>query len=312
MVDPAKPQIVYLGSDVGCWKGTKTGANTWSWALFSQGLPEAAIMDLAIHARARLLRAATHGRGAWEIPIDASATQDPDIYLRADVADTGRVTGGTRFPWIDAAPDPTIADGSQHYVFHWTSPDIKVRRPSVPNLPPLGPNPNYLDFTTNVGEIVLPNSVGTADKSGSNRIFVQVHNRGVTPLPGSQVYVLLLICDAWNGRQAGAPLPALSSGYADHINSHDTNPSWLGPNWYFADPTNPYRTLPGVLSARTPQVVEYDVNFANVPLFSVPSALACIVAFITTPSDRLTSTITNFDDLTMRDKRVAYRSLTLI
>ena len=45
--DPADPSIVYVGTDVGCWKGTKTGATSWSWILFSQGLPESAIVDLA-------------------------------------------------------------------------------------------------------------------------------------------------------------------------------------------------------------------------------------------------------------------------
>ena len=53
-----------------------------------QGLPEAAVTNLAIHRLARLLRAATHGRGVWEIPLDITSTSDPDIYLRVNYADT--------------------------------------------------------------------------------------------------------------------------------------------------------------------------------------------------------------------------------
>jgi hypothetical protein len=88
VVDPDHPNDVYLGSDVGVWKGTKTGATSWTWTLFSQGLPEAAVTNLAIHRLARLLRAATHGRGVWEIPLDITSTSDPDIYLRVNYADT--------------------------------------------------------------------------------------------------------------------------------------------------------------------------------------------------------------------------------
>lgn len=67
-VDPGRAGVVYVGTDVGVWKGTRTGAS-WAWTEFSQGLPEAAVTDLAVHAGARRLRAATHGRGVWEIRI---------------------------------------------------------------------------------------------------------------------------------------------------------------------------------------------------------------------------------------------------
>lgn len=60
---PSTPQYVYVGTAVGVWKGTRTGTANWSWALFSQGLPEANVADLSVHARTRLLRAALSGRG---------------------------------------------------------------------------------------------------------------------------------------------------------------------------------------------------------------------------------------------------------
>ena len=31
VVDPDHPENVYLGSDVGVWKGVKTGASSWTW-----------------------------------------------------------------------------------------------------------------------------------------------------------------------------------------------------------------------------------------------------------------------------------------
>jgi len=303
--DPANPNIIYLGSDVGCWKGIRTGTATWTWTLFSQGLPEAAITDMGVHSRARLLRVATHGRGVWEFPIDAATSQDPDIYLRVNYADTGRTPGGARFPWVEGAQDPT-ARGFD--VYHWMSPDIKVRRGSLVGLPPLGSQADYLNFSTNIGDYIDSSThIETADVSGPDRIFVEVHNRSLTPLPGSQVRVLLLLTDA------SAGLPPLPSNYAAHINAADASSAWLGSDWRFADPVTPYRTLPGILDVRTPQVVEYDVDFSTLGLPATDDHV-CAAAFITTvtTADRLTSVVSSLDQLTMQDKHVAHRNLHLV
>ena len=48
-VDPDSPSDVYVGTDVGVWKGTRSGT-TWTWTPFSQGLPEAAVTDLSVHS----------------------------------------------------------------------------------------------------------------------------------------------------------------------------------------------------------------------------------------------------------------------
>src|SRR5258708_23652740 len=52
-------------------KGTRSGTS-WNWTPFSQGLPEAAVTDLTVHSASRKLRAATHGRGVWEIALQPS------------------------------------------------------------------------------------------------------------------------------------------------------------------------------------------------------------------------------------------------
>jgi hypothetical protein len=306
VVDPANSHHLYIGTDVGCWKGIKTATNTWTWTLFSSGLPEAAITDIGIHARTRLLRVATHGRGIWEIPLDATSAADPDVYMRVNYADTGRVSGGARFPWVDGAQDPTAIG---YNVYHWMSADIKVRRGSFSGLPALNTPPDYLDFATNIGDYIDSTTrIETADVLGTDRIFVEVHNRGLTPVPGSQVRVLLLLTSA------SAGLPALPANYASHINAGDTSTSWLaGTPWSFADPTAPYRTLPGILDVRTPQLVEYDVDLSTLALPAGPNHV-CVAAFVTTtlPSERLTSTNTNLDQVTMQDKHIVHRNLHLI
>lgn len=66
-VDPAAPSNVYVGADVGVWHSSDGGRN---WAPLQNGLPDAPVFDLQIHPTQRLLRAATHGRGVFEIALD--------------------------------------------------------------------------------------------------------------------------------------------------------------------------------------------------------------------------------------------------
>jgi len=302
VVDPDHANTVYVGTDVGVWHGVRSGL-TWAWTIYSDGLPEAAVISLAIHERTRLLRAGTHGRGMWERTLDAATNQDPDIYMRVNYADTGRIVGGGRYPWVDGAPDPA-APG--YNVYHWMSADIKVRRPNL-TLAALSPQQDYFDFAVNVGDYIdSATHMETADLPGTtDTFFVEVHNRGTTALPGGNVHVLLLFANA------SAGLPALPSGYADHIAANHTSPAWLGPNWFFADAVSPYRTLPGELSARIPQVVRYDADLSLVGLLPGQDHV-CAAAFITTATDPLTSTETNLDILTMTDKHVVHRNLHLV
>jgi hypothetical protein len=306
VVDPANPGIVYAGTDVGVFKGVKSGA-AWSWTIFSQGLPEAAVTHLAIHADARLLRAATHGRGAWEIDIDATTEPDTDVYLRVNYNDTGRIRSGARRPWVEGHLDPTHFDATTPYrLYHWMSADIKVRRSSLGALPPLGSPPDFIDFAANIGDYVdSTQHVETADVSGTDRIFVEVHNRSHNAVPGAQVRVLLLATDA------SVTLPALPPGYASHIAAGDTSAAWLGSDWHFVDPAAPYRVLPGDLDVRTPQVVEYSFDFSSLGLPATHQHV-CLAAFVTTPLDPLTATEPSLDLLTMGDKHVAHRNTHLV
>jgi hypothetical protein len=73
-----------------------------------------------------------------------------------------------------------------------------------------------------------------------------------------------------------------------------------------------YRLTTGVLDVRTPQVVEFDIDFSLVGLS--PGDHVCAAAFITTVGgqDQLTAVNTNLDQLTMQDKHVAHRNLHLV
>ncbi len=61
---------LYAATDSGVYVTTSGGA---SWSLLADGMPNAAVMSLAFHEPSRILRAATHGRGAWELALPALA-----------------------------------------------------------------------------------------------------------------------------------------------------------------------------------------------------------------------------------------------
>lgn len=65
-VDRTAPNNVYVGADVGVWHSSDGGK---SWRPLENGLPDAPVFDLQMHPTQRLLRAATHGRGVYEISL---------------------------------------------------------------------------------------------------------------------------------------------------------------------------------------------------------------------------------------------------
>ena len=114
LVDPAHPADVYVGTDVGVYRAVRNDGvkpPTWAWQDFSFGLPEASVSDLSLFAPAgspvRLLRAATYGRGVWELDLekatgrDAAAPREPEVFVRVSSTDDGR-----RLPGVTRLPDP--------------------------------------------------------------------------------------------------------------------------------------------------------------------------------------------------------------
>jgi hypothetical protein len=65
-VDAEAPDNVYVGADIGVWHSPDRGL---TWEPLENGLPDSPVYDLQIHPTQRLLRAATHGRGVYEIPL---------------------------------------------------------------------------------------------------------------------------------------------------------------------------------------------------------------------------------------------------
>ncbi len=80
IVDPLNPNTIYAGTDVGIFRSIDAGAN---WSAFSAGLPRVAVFDLEIANAQRILRAATHGRGVYEISLPG---QQQAVIRNASVA----------------------------------------------------------------------------------------------------------------------------------------------------------------------------------------------------------------------------------
>jgi len=71
-VDPSNAQKVYAGTDFGVYATTDGGA---TWSRFGSNLPMVAVRDLYVAPDGSFLRAATYGRGVWELQTSAPSNQ---------------------------------------------------------------------------------------------------------------------------------------------------------------------------------------------------------------------------------------------
>ncbi|MBZ5621098.1 MAG: hypothetical protein LAQ69_20585, partial [Acidobacteriia bacterium] len=98
VVDPDIPQTLYIATDAGVMVTTNGGA---TWSSLGNGLPKVVVNSLVLQRRARVLRAATHGRSVWDIlvPLAAASLQPaigsiaPASANAGDAAFTLAVTG---------------------------------------------------------------------------------------------------------------------------------------------------------------------------------------------------------------------------
>ena len=86
VIDPDDPahKTLYAATDIGVFVTVNGGT---SWAELGTGLPNVAVLSLALHEPSRTLRAATHGRSAWDYPLPALAGTSPFALSSLSVPD---------------------------------------------------------------------------------------------------------------------------------------------------------------------------------------------------------------------------------
>jgi Big-like domain-containing protein len=96
VVDPDVPGTLYAATDIGVFQGTCTtsGTTTCTWTTLSTGLPRVAVLSLKLHHASRTLRAATHGRGVWDIVLNNFSFAGPHI---SSISPVSTFAGGGGF-----------------------------------------------------------------------------------------------------------------------------------------------------------------------------------------------------------------------
>lgn len=287
--DPANPGTVYVSADIGIWRSTDSGQN---WTTFSPGLPDAAVLDLALHNPRRLLRASTYGRGVYEYDLAASTVPGIQLYVRDTQLDQGR------FTTVNGLPDPT---DQGEFVRHWAGPDIKLDTPDASGNYqfPITPG-TTIDFEQFVNDLTddFRNVATHATATITTRVYVQVHNRGVTP--ADNVRVMLLLANA------SAGLPNLPSGFATNV---QTGTPISTATWR----TVGFATLNDV-RVGFPEIAAFDLPSSLLP---PPASLAgndhhCVLALVHHASDQFTASQVVTDTLSQTERKAAHKNLKVV
>jgi hypothetical protein len=93
VVDPDVPGAIYAATDLGAVAGD-CSSMPCKWSSLGTGLPRATVLSLRLHEASRTLRAATHGRGAWDINLNNFTFSGPHI---SSIAPISANVGGAQF-----------------------------------------------------------------------------------------------------------------------------------------------------------------------------------------------------------------------
>ena len=85
VLDPNIPNILYAATDLGVFMGN-CSAMPCTWTTVGSGLPRVAVLSLRLHEPSRTLRAASHGRGAWDINLNNFTFSGPHISSIAPIS----------------------------------------------------------------------------------------------------------------------------------------------------------------------------------------------------------------------------------
>jgi hypothetical protein len=282
-VDPLNATHYYVGSDIGVFRTMDGGV---TWLLFSDGLPNTAVYDLRLHGPTRLLRAATHGRGLWERKLDVAAASNVDLYLRDHLMSTSRIVP-TPSPVPAPFEDPLRQVTLGSSLWWWQCADVKIDAPEEPTLEYQIPvaDVDYFAFETRLEH-------RNPQRGRTNRVYVQVHNRGIQT--AANVTVKILYADASPG------LPELPADFWTAFPGSGTTTTWK--------PIGAAQVIAS-LSPKRPEVLEWDW----VPPMSA-AAHSCLLVVVDSASDPIPPAAQVFDigTLVTQEKRAGLKNLHVV
>ena len=326
--NPNNPNTMYIGTDIGVFR-TKDEGKTWR--KFGKRLPNCSVLDMRLFSYKnertpfRVLRAATHGRGLWEVEIDKRTTRHAvDLYVRDHVMDTGRFipssSGSQRSPFQDPLRNITYNDkanltfeGIDHLCW-WMCADIKIDTPfyqiDIDQV-------DYVKFEYRIRNMNL--------KEGcTNRIYVQVHNRGIKDAgdPSNKdlkvmiklLYAKLLDSDNDDiSRSKGPSLPDIPENFwIDFSNESADLGLWkqIGIKFLPEDLSdNKIKTLTNV----EPTILCWEWEIPNDKLSPIESQIGLLV-IIDSPEDPISEQnkkIFNIENLVRNEKHIGLRITTI-
>jgi photosystem II stability/assembly factor-like uncharacterized protein len=121
VINPSTPSEIFVATDIGVFYTTSGGIN---WATLNVGLPRVAILGLTLHSASNTLRAATHGRSAWDLnistvlPVADITSISPSSTTHGGSTFVLTVNGGSfdstsAVRWNNSALTTTFVSGAQ-------------------------------------------------------------------------------------------------------------------------------------------------------------------------------------------------------
>jgi photosystem II stability/assembly factor-like uncharacterized protein len=283
-IEPTAPDTIYIATDIAVYR-TIDGGTTWTQ--FSQGLPNCAVFDMRLHSSQRLLRAATHGRGMWERQLDVASLPDIDLFVRDNSMDTGRFvpsSSGVPAAFDDALQHIALGDP----VWWWQCVDIKIDALE-------GAPPAYQMSVADVNYVAFESKLEhrNPQRGQVNRVYVQVHNRGIQPATDVTVKILYA--------NASAGLPNLPSDFWTAFPGNSSSTLlWT--------PIGAAQVIPS-LPPDEPTILEWE--------WSTPMSAAdhsCILVVIDSPTNPIPAMNKVFDVNTLvnSEKRVGLKNLHVV
>ncbi|MDE3166847.1 MAG: hypothetical protein KGN36_13660 [Acidobacteriota bacterium] len=209
-VDPDLPRTIYLATDIGVQLSTDGGA---TWSTLGNGLPNVVVHSLLFSRSARVLRAGTHGRSAWEIalPLPGASLAPVITSLAPATVNPGgaafslAITGsgfvpGTVIRW-NGQSRPTHAGDSAHL-----SADIPAADIALPGRAAVSAfNPSSGGGSSQP----QPFLIGSAPQSASNAFVSAANPTGGSALAQRSIASLYgtNLASAIASADAGPPLP---------------------------------------------------------------------------------------------------------